>query len=256
MRNIPEPNAQQWRGSARLGPGWGVFRGEAGDNHPHRHHAMQIMLSRVPQAVWLAHSGWSQVHGLVMGSHVHHQLGATRGPVALIYVDPTSLPGRQLGATLTNGHRVLAKAEAESALKHLESQAETCGLQELLQPLLRGTLPAASAADPLIEDLLKRLPERPGETFNASALYLGAGLSSSRLQHRFRQHTGLPIRAFLLWWRLLLALRAVSAGASLSAAAQDAGFADAAHCTRTFRRHFGIAPSELRGIRFGNEPAR
>ncbi|MAL03739.1 MAG: AraC family transcriptional regulator, partial [Arenimonas sp.] len=31
----------------------------------------------------------------------------------------------------------------------------------------------------------------------------------------------------------------------LTRAAQDAGFADAAHLTRTMQRHFGVAPSDV-----------
>ena len=34
-------------------------------------------------------------------------------------------------------------------------------------------------------------------------------------------------------------------GSSLTDAAVEAGFADAAHFTRTFRGHFGIPPSAL-----------
>jgi AraC-like DNA-binding protein len=39
----------------------------------------------------------------------------------------------------------------------------------------------------------------------------------------------------------------VSRGATLSRAAHDAGFSDAAHLTRTFYQMFGIAPSAMLG---------
>jgi AraC-like DNA-binding protein len=36
-----------------------------------------------------------------------------------------------------------------------------------------------------------------------------------------------------------------AAGGSLTDAAHEAGFADSAHLSRTFRRMFGVAPSSL-----------
>lgn len=40
-------------------------------------------------------------------------------------------------------------------------------------------------------------------------------------------------------------MAAVSQGKPLTDSAFDAGFADAAHFSRTFRRHFGISPRVL-----------
>ena len=72
-----------------------------------------------------------------------------------------------------------------------------------------------------------------------------AGLSPDRLRHVFVKHTGLPFRTYVLWLRLLKALEAFSHGESLTTAAHQAGFADSAHLSRTFRRTFGVAAAEL-----------
>jgi AraC-like DNA-binding protein len=37
-------------------------------------------------------------------------------------------------------------------------------------------------------------------------------------------------------------------GDSATAAAHAAGFADAAHLSRTFRRHFGVTPAAMAGM--------
>jgi AraC-like DNA-binding protein len=71
------------------------------------------------------------------------------------------------------------------------------------------------------------------------------GISSSRLTHRFSGEVGLPFGRWVLWERLGIAARSVSAGSSLTTAAHAAGFADSSHLTRTFRQMFGIAPSTL-----------
>lgn len=70
-------------------------------------------------------------------------------------------------------------------------------------------------------------------------------LSPGRCRHLFVSQTGLTFRAYLLWLRLGHAVRIIAARRSITEAAHDAGFADAAHLSRTFRRNFGIAPATL-----------
>ena len=72
------------------------------------------------------------------------------------------------------------------------------------------------------------------------------GLSAGRLRHLFVEQTGLPFQTYLLWLRLMKAIESIVAGATLTGAAHDAGFADSAHFSRTFRRMFGVAPASLR----------
>jgi AraC-like DNA-binding protein len=61
----------------------------------------------------------------------------------------------------------------------------------------------------------------------------------------FVEQTGLPFRTYLLWLRLMRGLEAFASGASLTDAALDAGFADSAHFSRTFRRMFGTTAAAL-----------
>lgn len=68
-------------------------------------------------------------------------------------------------------------------------------------------------------------------------------LSPSRLTHVFREGTGVPVRRYIQWCRLRAAVDAALRGRSLTEAAHEAGFADAAHLSRTFRAMFGISPS-------------
>ncbi len=74
-----------------------------------------------------------------------------------------------------------------------------------------------------------------------------AGLSSRRFRELFAPQVGLSCRQYLLWTRLECAIRELARGASLTEAALTAGFADAAHLTRTFRRMVGIPPSAIAG---------
>ena len=79
---------------------------------------------------------------------------------------------------------------------------------------------------------------------------VASGLSGDRLSHLLNEELGIGLRPLILWLRLQVAAReiALSRGATMSRAAAAAGFADAAHMTRTFRRMFGVAPSEVVGL--------
>lgn len=55
----------------------------------------------------------------------------------------------------------------------------------------------------------------------------------------------MALRPYILWRRFLRVWELAMTGASLSAAAHAAGFADSAHLTRTSRRMFGFPPSAM-----------
>ena len=71
------------------------------------------------------------------------------------------------------------------------------------------------------------------------------GLSSSRLMHLFKVETGMTIRRYILWQRKLTAMKNLVNGSTITEAAHNAGFSDAAHLTRTYREFSGVSPSEV-----------
>jgi AraC-like DNA-binding protein len=70
---------------------------------------------------------------------------------------------------------------------------------------------------------------------------LGHGRTQSL--RRFKAATGMTFRAFKRWIALCAAARAIRNGELVRTAAMDAGFADTAHLTRTFRASFGTTPT-------------
>ncbi len=235
-----------WSGQARLGLGWGEFVGISGDNAPHSHHAVQVILSEHPQPLWTAEAGWLDVRGAVIGPELPHQLGTHGEPVRLLYIEPHSHSGRRLMAA-GRGLRVLGDEECAAALQALTRAASPdVALADALAPATTEGLPLKG--DPDIEAWIAALPVALPDGLTAETCAQQLHLSRSRFLHRFSAHTGLPLRPYLRWRRLLLAMREVMQGHSLTEAAHAAGFADAAHFSRTFRRHFGLVPSALVGM--------
>ena len=100
---------------------------------------------------------------------------------------------------------------------------------------------------PAVRVVLKHLREKLGISNDLSLKTLAAisGLSQSRFMHVFTESTGVPLRPYVLWLRLQRACCDLMAGTSVTAAAHTAGFSDAAHLTRTFRRMLGMTPTDL-----------
>jgi len=59
----------------------------------------------------------------------------------------------------------------------------------------------------------------------------------------FKDATGMTFRGFKRWTALCAAARQIADGQLVRTAAMDAGFADTAHLTRTFRSSFGTTPT-------------
>ncbi|MEK8079207.1 helix-turn-helix domain-containing protein [Pseudomonas sp. XK-1] len=111
----------------------------------------------------------------------------------------------------------------------------------------------AFRCDQRILNTLQRIKVSPLENLSVASLAQQVGLSTSRLANLFKEQIGVPIRRYRLWYRLFLSTQRIACGASVTEAALGAGFADAAHFTRTYRTILGIQPSALVKPRAGLE---
>lgn len=109
----------------------------------------------------------------------------------------------------------------------------------------------AFRCDPRILTTLQRIKASTQENLSVASLAQQVGLSTSRLANLFKEQIGIPIRRYRLWYRLFLSTQRIACGASVTEAALEAGFADAAHFTRTYRSILGIQPSALTRPRAG-----
>jgi AraC-like DNA-binding protein len=101
--------------------------------------------------------------------------------------------------------------------------------------------------DPRVDRVIQMLQRHALDTHSTSLAQLSrvAGLSPSRFAHVFTESIGIPLRPYLRWLRLQRAARELMSGSAVTQAAHVAGFADAAHLTRTFRRMLSIVPIAL-----------
>ena len=99
---------------------------------------------------------------------------------------------------------------------------------------------------PAVDEARLRLPDLVEDgRVDVSDLAATIGVSTSRLTHVFSTEVGIPLRSYARWLRLVRATERLADGATITEAAHAAGFADAAHFSRSFKAMFGLAPSEV-----------
>lgn len=249
--HVPTSNLRTaWLGRMAMDMGWGWFQGSIGDNHPHAHHALQIVVADEPISVWTREAEWSSHHGFIIGSNQMHQLATYSSKAMLIYVEPDSYAGRIIQQRMADRSLAVLQKTERQRLKFLTTVLATEAFNACIKSSfsMRVHRQTPQASDELISYAVQTIQGRTDGDLQAQELARQAGLSLSRFQHRFKQHTGMAIRPFLRWRRLLLAMNHMQAGHSMSDAAYAAGFADAAHMSRTMRRHFGISPKNVAAL--------
>jgi len=102
----------------------------------------------------------------------------------------------------------------------------------------QGRLPLGMSA------VLADLAAEPMTRMNQTELAKRLGLERTQALRLFKHSTGTTFRQFKRWTGLQHAARLIVAGALVRTAAMDAGFADTAHLTRTFKQCFGLTPSQ------------
>jgi AraC-like DNA-binding protein len=181
--------------------------------------------------------GRKRTAGVLTAPDVEHEIDARGVDTLLVFVEPESDVGERLAsvARAAGGIRAIDARERDELV--------ALDPRELVARLHGARVPAKKM-HPRVRRVLRHLDE--AEDTSIGALACIAGLSESRLIHAFTESTGIALRAFLLWRKVQRAVVAMAEHRSLAAVAERAGFADAAHMTRTFRRTFGTTPSELR----------
>jgi len=228
-------------------------RGPGAKSRRHAHHAMHVLLCATGSLRVRAGRGVvGPAAGVLTGPDVAHEIDARGADVLIVFIDPESDAGQTLRAALPGPVRLVTPAERDALLAGARADeimrsggADWIG--RAVDLLGSWSLAPRPPMHPRVRKLLRLLPSFSAESDTSlAALAAAVGLSPSRLMHVFTESIGLPLRPYLAWLRLQRAAGAIVGGVPFGEAATNAGFADAAHMSRTFRRMFGISPSELR----------
>ncbi len=242
-----------WKGQAFLSIGRALYLGPAGDNSPHAHHAVQVCVSlAAPFRLWHETGPWHEYDGVVVSPDVRHQLEGGAGDLVLFYVEPEGRHGRRHSRARSNRvwrlPRTMVESVRETARRITSRRPDPESLSNAFEELMASAGFARESArrlDRRVEESIARLREFPRDRPTMLDLARHAGLSPSRFRHLFRRDVGMSAQSYVVWLRIHDACAAIARGLSLSEAAHHAGFSDASHFTRTFRKTFGLAPSQI-----------
>ncbi len=222
----------------------------------HSHYAIQIAFCDVPGIRFRAseREPWTPYDGVVIASRQPHTMDATTGPLnAVLFIEPETREGRAL--TERFGHSGIAPVP-DGALDTLRSRlfaawqedgsasAVVRAAHDIVRELTGGMEPLV-VSDERILRATAYIRSHLDSPLALEEVAEVACLSPSRFRHLFVEQTGMALRPYILWRRFLHVWELLANGMSVSAAAHAAGFADAAHLSRTSRRAFGFPPSAM-----------
>lgn len=218
----------------------------------HTHHAIQITISLDGSFLIRARDQALPGPITMVAADAEHIFEAT-GAVVFVFVEPESPAGRAIAARLLDGACL-------ASIDPLPLTSQVAGLREALAngaPASRlvaigreildtiGGAAAARLPDRRVQSMIEFVRSNLDGAVSLPAAAASACLSPSRARHLFAAETGMPFKAFVLWQRIGRAVELYASRRSLTEAAHEAGFADSAHLSRTFRKTFGIPASQL-----------
>lgn len=244
-------SAPTWGGAVLVAPGCALYTGPAGDTRPHRHHALQLAIGlECPFEAELNGAAPYWVDALLVEANVEHRIIGHGERLAVYYVDGASSDGRWLSGCLAGdparaltGHTGELRQCVREALKQDRSTA-LAFLRDRIAKILQSEPPTSSTSESAVQRVCRLLESSLASPPRVGELARRSGLLQRALSARFRRETGLTIRRYVLWLRLKTAIEALAQGSTLTDAALEAGFSDAAHLSRTFKQMFGVSPSD------------
>lgn len=222
----------------------------------HAHYAIQIAFGSEPGIRFRPsdRDPWTAYDGVVIASRQPHTMDSTVVPYnAVLFVEPETHEGRALAERFQQDAITPLPAELLadvgpalfSAWRDGRSiRTITEAAQRVVRALTGGVEPSVVSDDRILR-AVSYIKSHLDGPLTLEEVAGEACLSPSRFRHLFVEQTGMALRPYILWRRFLRVWELMMVGDTLSSAAHAAGFADAAHLTRTCRRTFGFPPSVM-----------
>src|SRR5262245_32388912 len=205
----------------------------------HRHHSIQLVMALKGTLLIRGRpkDAWLRCGAVMVRPDAVHEVDARNTTVLIAFIDAESELGSALGERLecdilSIPPNQLARWREKLGDNLSKQRVDRWARTELLRKR------RAVRIHPRVRRVLNHLRAKVylSDDFSLKALAGISGLSQTRFMHVFTESVGVPLRTYILWIRLQRASCDLMNGDTVTQAAHNAGFSDAAHLTRTFRR--------------------
>ena len=238
-----------------LSKGRVLLIGDGLEDDEHSHHALQITINLEPGDFTLRQGiqEFSTQAVVIRPNAPHHVVSSDTWRAVLL-----------LDAQTQYTHQIVQRFIGENSVGGLpeddlhfcrEQLADFCACAQSIERAdctisaiidrLAGPVHRPETQHPRIVKALSYIHQAQGRDLSLPQLAAHVFLSESRLSHLFKEEIGVPIQRYLLWYKVAQTAFNIGRGMSLTDAAEEGGFADSAHFSRTFRAMFGITPSQI-----------
>ena len=231
-----------------------MFFGRLPNIKEHSHHALQIEIGLEKEFRLFSEQDSLFCRLAIIQSDVPHRIDDCGGCQAIIYLEPESSIARRVQEKYCTSAK-MQKLQFQTItpfmdkLGNITKDIQPCGEARLLLDDILISLAGGSSPSKVMDERIKKVigicKQTPSEQLSAGFLSKKVNLSESRLTHLFKEQVGIPLRRYLLWQKLSIALMELSKGGSFTDAAYYAGFSDSAHMSRTYRRMYGNSLYDL-----------
>ncbi|TGL24459.1 AraC family transcriptional regulator [Leptospira yanagawae] len=226
---------------------------------PHSHHAVQILFSQNDSIEITSNNIFTIHQQLIVIPHNSIHQFSTRSPYLSIYLDPKTKVANQIlnyakaSIDFNIDLSKFLKFYKEISLEQIPPKNISNRLEEVLLDLFNesNSQNCFGTYKQIIDervlnclDLIERYSSQ-GEPIKPSQLAKVCNLSMFRLVHLFSENVGIPIRSYALWCKMRNAISFLMSKESMIDSSYRAYFSDQSHFSRSFKRMFGINPSEI-----------
>jgi AraC-like DNA-binding protein len=254
-KTLAQGSVSKYQGDFVAWNGGCLIIGEgSGPISPHAHYSIQIAFGQ-PSGLRVqfgSQGPWQSCAAAIIPSRARHTIDVTDCDWSgVLFVEPETVAGRALTARLNGAMELLPPAGIAAMAGRLEqawrSERSRDAVEAICIEFVRDLTQtqARTPSDPRVLAAIDFIRRRIDTAITLPEVARVAHLSPGRFRHLFVEETGMPLRTYVLWRRLLQVWTLLMQGQSLSQAAHAVGFADSAHLSRTSRAMFGTAPSAL-----------
>ena len=223
--------------------GAALYLGSVIDTEFHKHHALQFTFGLKNDFEIIIEENSLVTKSILLNINCNHKLIGKDGVQALLLVEPDSAYGKIFRKYFGNELYKIFNFNSkifESIESEIRKTLSIMNIVKIITSALNLKIDQHFSNDDRINKVINLIDTIDEKKITLKNLAHYVSLSESRLQHVFKKHTGISIKKYLQWKRLIDGINIIITGKDFTFSSHEAGFADSAHMSRTFKEMFGI----------------